>query len=79
METGYRIGVTEPPIPRDIIEQFVCTYNGEEGFRARLFPAIAANPFISLFTVATESGRFAFAWTDQHGKTQMETAQIKVE
>jgi hypothetical protein len=29
METGYRIGVTEPPIPRDIIEQFVCTYNGE--------------------------------------------------
>jgi sulfur-oxidizing protein SoxZ len=67
------------PIPRDILEQFVFTYNGEEVFHARLFPTIAANPFISFFTVATESGMFAFSWTDQHGKTQVETAQIKVE
>ena len=29
METGYRIGITGQPIPRDIIEDFVCTYNGE--------------------------------------------------
>jgi sulfur-oxidizing protein SoxZ len=79
METGYRVGVTGAPIPRDIIERFVCTYNGEEVFRARLFPAIAANPFISFFTVATESGTFAFSWTDQRGKTQVATAQIKVE
>ncbi len=56
METGYRIGVTGTPIPRDIIDDFVCTYNGEEVFRAKLYPAIAANPFISFFTVATESG-----------------------
>ena len=34
-------------IPRDIINRFVCTYNGEEVFRAELFPAIAANPFIA--------------------------------
>jgi sulfur-oxidizing protein SoxZ len=78
METGYRNGLTWAPIPRDIIEQFVFTYNGEEDFRTWLLPAIAANPFISFFTVATESDRFAFSWTDQHGKTA-ETAQIKVE
>jgi sulfur-oxidizing protein SoxZ len=79
METGYRIGVTGVPIPRDIIDDFVCTYNGEEVFRAKLFPAIAANPFISFFTVATESGTLTFSWTDQHGATQVQTAAITVE
>jgi sulfur-oxidizing protein SoxZ len=79
METGYRIGVTGKPIPRDIINQFVCTYNGEVVFRAELFPAIAANPFISFFTVATESGTFAFSWTDQNGTTKVQTAAITVE
>ena len=79
METGYRIGVTGQPIPRDIIDDFVCTYNGEEVLHARLYPAIAANPFISFFTVATESGTLAFSWTDQHGATQVQTAAITVE
>ena len=79
METGYRIGITGTPIPRDIIDDFVCTYNGEEVFRAKLYPAIAANPYISFFTVATESGTLAFSWTDQHGATQVQTAAITVE
>ena len=79
METGYRIGVTGKPIPRDIIDDFVCTYNGEQVFRATLYPAIAANPYISFFTVATESGTLTFSWTDQHGATQVESTQIKVE
>ena len=38
METGYRIGVTGKPIPRDIIDQFACTYNGEVVFSARAVP-----------------------------------------
>jgi sulfur-oxidizing protein SoxZ len=79
METGYRIGVTGAAIPRDIIDQFVCTYNGEEVFHAQLYPAIAANPFITFFTVATESGTLTFSWTDQHGQTQVQTAEITVE
>jgi len=79
METGYRIGVTGAAIPRDIIDDFVCTYNGEEVFHAKLFPAIAANPYISFFTVATESGTLTFSWTDQHGATQVQSAAIKVE
>lgn len=77
METGYRHGL-QGPIPRDIIHRFTCTYNGEEVFRADLFPAIAANPFLSFFTVATESGTIAFTWTDDRGTTQTETVQISV-
>jgi sulfur-oxidizing protein SoxZ len=79
METGYRIGVTGQPIPRDIIDDFVCLYNGEEIFRAQLYPAIAANPYISFYTVANESGTLTFTWTDQNGKTQVQIAEIKVE
>jgi sulfur-oxidizing protein SoxZ len=79
METGYRLGSTGAAIPRDIINRFVCTYNGEEVFGAELFPAIAANPFIAFSTVATESGELTFNWTDDHGQTQTEVRQITVE
>lgn len=77
METGYRHGVSGL-ISRDIINRLTCSYNGEEVFRADLFPAVAANPFISFFTVATESGTLTFTWTDDNGTTQVETAQITV-
>ena len=79
METGYRVGPTGAAIPRDIINRFTCTYNGGKVFRADLYPAIAANPFIAFFTVATESGELALSWTDDHGETQTEVRQITVE
>lgn len=79
METGFRPGATGALIPRDIINEFICTYNDEEIFRAELFPAIAANPFISFFTVATESGTIAFRWKDDEGNTFIESATITVE
>jgi sulfur-oxidizing protein SoxZ len=79
METGYRRNETGVAIPRDIINLFVCTYNGEEIFRANLFPAIAANPFITFFTVATETGTLEFKWTDDKGNADTGTAKITVE
>ena len=79
METGYRRSNVGGAIPRDIINSFVCTYNDEEVFRAELFPAIAANPFIAFHTVATESGALAFQWTDDQGNTTTESVSITVE
>ena len=79
METGYRHDNVGKAIPRDIITQFVCTYNGLEIFRADLFPAIAANPFISFFTVATETGKIEFKWTGDNGFAASESASITVE
>jgi sulfur-oxidizing protein SoxZ len=79
METGYRHDNIGKPIPRNIITQFVCTYNGLEVFRADLYPAIAANPFITFYTVATASGTFEFKWTGDNGFAQTETANITVE
>jgi sulfur-oxidizing protein SoxZ len=79
MESGYRVGTNGQMIPRDIIHRFVCTYNGDEIFRAELSPAIAANPFISFFTVATESGSIAFEWTGDNGFAASERADITIE
>jgi sulfur-oxidizing protein SoxZ len=79
METGYRRDNVGKPIPRDIITQFTCSYNGEEIFRADLHPAIAANPFITFFTVATESGTIAFEWTGDNGFHETASAKISVE
>jgi sulfur-oxidizing protein SoxZ len=79
METGYRRTSTGEVVPRDIITSFSCRYNGTEIFRADLFPAIAANPFITFFTVATESGKFDFEWIGDRGFTETASASIAVE
>jgi len=78
METGFRHTERGETIPRDIITQFVCTYNGTEIFRADLFPAIAANPLITFTTVATESGTLEFKWLGDKGFTASHSAQLTV-
>ena len=79
METGYRHLASGEVVPRDIITSFACRYNGVEIFRADLFPAIAANPFITFFTVATESGKFEFEWIGDNGFTETASASMIVE
>ena len=79
MESGQRRDAMGEAIPRDIINSFVCTYNGEEVLRADLFPAIAANPFLSFAAVAEASGTLVMRFTDDHGTVQTETADVTVE
>ena len=79
METGFRHTETGVPIPRDIVTHFVASYNGEEIFSAQLFPAIAANPFITFYTIATVSGTIEFKWTGDNGFVATEQAKIIVE
>jgi sulfur-oxidizing protein SoxZ len=79
MESGQRRDAMGRAIPRDIINSFVCTYNGADVLRADLFPAIAANPFMSFSVVVQESGVLTMVFTDDHGVVQTETASITVE
>jgi sulfur-oxidizing protein SoxZ len=79
METGFRHDENGTAIPRNIITDFVCTYNGEEIFRADLSPAIAANPFITFSTVANSSGIIAFHWVGDNGFDEIGSAPITVE
>jgi sulfur-oxidizing protein SoxZ len=79
METGFRRTAAGELLPRDIITSFICRFNGNAIFRADVFPAIAANPFISFFTVATESGKFDFEWIGDNGFSETASASITVE
>lgn len=79
MEPGYRRTAAGEIVPRNIITSFTCHYNGREIFRADLFPAISANPYLSFFTTATESGTFAFEWIGDNGFSQTASAAITVE
>ena len=79
METGYRRTAAGDIVPRDIVTNFICRYNGKEIFRADFFPAIAANPFLSFFTVAQESGKFEFEWIGDKGFSETASASISVE
>ena len=79
METGFRRTAAGDLVPRDIITSFTCRYNGTEIFRADLYPAIAANPYLAFFTVAKESGKFEFEWIGDNGFVSTASASITVE
>jgi sulfur-oxidizing protein SoxZ len=83
--SGRWCGVVEPVQPHparragtaDIITQFVCTYNGDEVFRADFHPR-SPHPLLTFTTVATESGTLAFRWVGDNGYAVTETATITV-
>jgi len=74
MESGQRKDKDGNVIPRMIINQFECTFNGEPVFSCDIDPAIAANPFIEFRARVQESGTFAFKWVDDDG-TVIEAAK----
>ena len=78
METGYRRGDEGAVLPRNLIRRFTCRYEGEQVFSAELFPAVAANPLLSFFTVATASGTLTFTWEGDNGFAQTESVAITV-
>ncbi|MBL6931972.1 MAG: thiosulfate oxidation carrier complex protein SoxZ [Rhodospirillales bacterium] len=79
METGNRKdSKTGKLIPRQIINKFVCKFNGKEVMSAELQPAIAANPYIAFYAKATESGTFDFEWTEDGGEVIKASGEITV-
>jgi sulfur-oxidizing protein SoxZ len=78
METGQRKDKKGEIIPRKIINKFEAKYNGEVVFSADWHPAISANPYMSFYTVATESGTFEFTWTDDDGSVYATSSDITV-
>jgi sulfur-oxidizing protein SoxZ len=78
METGYRVDSIGQPIPRNIITLFTVTYGGVEIFRMDMYPAIAANPFVSFAIRASVTGEFVFTWTDDHGLVTVDRKMLTV-
>ena len=78
METGFRKDETGKLVPREIINRFTCTFNGQPLFSVDLEPAIAPNPYIRFNMRATESGTLRFTWFDDNGSVTTEDRKIVV-
>ncbi len=78
MESGYRADAEGRLLPADIIRRFTARYDGEVVFSAELFPAIASNPYLAFFTMATTSGTLSFTWEGDKGFTQTESVSLVV-
>ena len=53
MESGQRKGKDGKKIPRQIINKFVCSYNGEDVFSSNWYCAVSANPYLSFYIKAS--------------------------
>jgi len=78
MESGFRRDETGQAVARDIIRNFVCTYNEVEVFRVELHPGMGANPMLMFTTLATESGTLEFKWSGDNGYASSATSKLVV-
>jgi sulfur-oxidizing protein SoxY len=78
METGIRLDEFDDWVRQRIISRFDCTYGGKSVFHARLYPAIATNPYFMFYARAEASGTFDFSWYDMTDKTYTNQASITV-
>jgi len=78
MENGFRHDELGRRIPRDMIHQFRCQFNGVEVFRADLIGGIAANPLMQFTVRVTESGRLDLTWEGDNGYVAQASALIVV-
>ena len=78
METGYRTDDTGKAIPRNVVRNVTCRYNGDVVFAAQLSSGIAANPYLRFFVTARSSGELVFEWVDDAGVRVTERAPVIV-
>ncbi len=78
METGLRLDSTDEWVRKRIISSFDCKYQGASVFRARLYPAIATNPYFLFHARAQDSGIFDFVWYDMIDMTFKSQAKITI-
>lgn len=79
MESGLRKDKkTGEAIPRDILNLFEASFEGEEFFSVKMHPAISADPYFAFYFKVPKSGEFTFKWTDDAGKSWTANASIVV-
>jgi thiosulfate oxidation carrier complex protein SoxZ len=78
METGLRLDDLDNWVSQRIISRFSCSFNGQPLFRARLYPAVSANPFFQFHAQAQSSGVLDFEWYDTQDLSFTAKAYIEV-
>lgn len=76
MESGQRKDKDGNLIPRQIINKFVCDFNGQTVFSCDIDPAVSANPYFEFTAKVTEAGTFNFKWIDDNGTEYTDSQEI---
>ena len=79
MENGRRLDADGRLVPIDIIHTFECRYAGQTVFRAEMGTGVSANPYLTFYVAATESGPMEFTWHGDDGSVSTALARIEVE
>ena len=72
---GKKTGVI---YPRLIIQSVIAKYNGSLVFRANWFSGVSANPYLSFFIKAKESGLIEVEWKDDHARTSYKRGYLNL-
>lgn len=78
METGFRRDMQGRAVPTNVIQDLRATYAGNTVFRAELGSGISANPYLSFFIRATDSGEVMLDWVDTAGVRGSAAAVLNV-
>jgi sulfur-oxidizing protein SoxZ len=62
MESGWRTTQEGNAVPKNLIREFICLYNGKEVFRAAFDAGMSPNPYIGFYIRASESGTIDCTW-----------------
>lgn len=76
METGLRKDEQGNAIPARIIRSFRAEFEGETVLEARLYRAIAANPFLHFAIAPPRGGTLRLHWEEDTGRTVSEAVKI---
>jgi len=79
MESGQRKDKkTGDLIPRNIVNTFTATFNGEMVFEAAVEPAVSANPYFEFQMRVPEAGEMAFKWEADDGEVYETSKKMKI-
>lgn len=79
MESGQRKdSKTGETIPRNIINSFTATFNGETVFEVDVEPAVSANPYFEFQMRVPEAGELAFTWVADDGAVYETSKKIEI-
>ena len=62
MESGWRTTQEGNTVPKNLIRECICLYNGKEVFRAAFDAGMSPNPYIGFYIRASESGTIDCTW-----------------
>lgn len=77
METGFRLTDDGVRVPRNLVRELLCRFNGELVFRAEPGSGISANPMFGFWFAVREPGELVFDWVDDAGARGSASARLQ--